>query len=362
MRCGFFLFVAGCTVCAGASTVGGCENKRAKKQDFCTAFVSRQISCLKRIESAEKNAPNVQTGFVLEKALLEKRTAVKRCRTIIDGSKRLQIALQKCLRRSSCQRFHACYQDVFVIERAERALAEMKKTENRESPAAQAVSVCRSGYVLRRLGRINHPKAVRLAEKLKDLCTKQRGAAVLSAERRLADMVEKETLHGIGDLCRSFLAQRTSGKAPRDRKHIALPPRLKRRAVSLQKLCRDRWRMISVQRRINRIKRLERKKAVEKILRLCRRHKRFCRELYRTGQKAAAELAGRFERVCKHDALLNWLRKRLVDWRAKAGPQTCRRAHGMCEALEERYPHDPMVHVSQAWFREVCGKYFKHQP
>jgi hypothetical protein len=197
-------------------------------------------------------------------------------------------------------------------------------------------------------------EARRLAEEVRELCVRQRGAALVQAEDDLQEMVRDGSMSGLSKLCRALRGIRGSKKMTSAAHDFELPEELADRAVSLRKLCRDRWRMISVQRKINRIRRLEAKGRCEKMIRLCRRHARHTRELYRTGQKAAAELAERFERVCEHDVPFAWLKKRLVDWREKAGPLTCRRARRIYESLAERYPHGPMVHLARSWLWDVC--------
>lgn len=99
------------------------------------------------------------------------------------------------------------------------------------------------------------------------------------------------------------------------------------------------------------------KGAIEKVLRVCRTQESFTRELFRTGQKAASALGERFERVCQRDAVLHWLKIRLVDWKDKAGPLTCRRAERFYKEAAARYPDDPMVHITEVWLKDVCGKF-----
>jgi hypothetical protein len=312
---------------------------------------------------------------MVEQARLEKRVSVRRCRSVLRGREALAQGLEGCLGRTSCQRFEDCYQDLFVMERARRAVrahgakggggsgstsdGASRMVSRSASPAEKGweelASVCRDPYVLGRLDRMRgHPEASVLAGRLKTLCLRARANALATAEVELERMVETGSMSGIGELCRSLAARAGKKGARGPGGTVELPEKLAEKAGSLRKLCRDRWRMISVQRRINRIRRLEERGRCEKMLRICRSHSRFTRELYRTGQRAASDLAERFERVCEHDVPLAWLRKRLVEWRDKAGPLTCRRAKRIHGRLAERYPHGPMVHLASAWLFDVC--------
>ncbi len=329
----------------------GCRNRDQVEKDVCEQIVYRRIACLK---AAAEQDPSIEAELAVENATINRGRWTDRCRKEVDGKSRLKKGLGVCLSYPDCQRLMSCYEDLFVVERAERMLAMIE--EGRNGAIKDLASVCEDEYLFGRLRASGDESAEQIARRLKERCSGFRERVVEKSEDILNAMVQRGDADGLERICLTIAAEREKKVHAGTRKRES-GWETEERIRAIEKLCRERWRFRSVHNRIGRIRRLMDQGAIEKVLDACRAQEGFTRELFRTGQRAAAALGEHFERVCRRDAHLYWLKVRLVDWKDKAGPLTCKRARQLYSDTASRYPDDPMVHITEVWLEEVCARF-----